>query len=189
MLRIVLALIGVFLLNQNAFATTPQVQFFPPQGPCSPDKPILAWNGSGSTYCTSLPTANLPDCTDGQFLTKKNGTLVCSDVTGKNVTTPVVTQTPPTVIKQTIVQPVVNACPTVTVPSCSADYVLVDYGLDTNGCQISPQCQYIGPSYVSAPVYVAPVVDTYVEVPYVEPYIEDVHYEETVTSPCYECEY
>lgn len=77
-------------------AQAEQAQFFPPQGPCSADNPILAWNGSGSTYCTKFPTAALPDCKDGQFLTKKKGNLVCSDLTGQNVSAPVTTTTPTT---------------------------------------------------------------------------------------------
>ena len=81
------ALFSIIFLAQNAEAQ--QVQFFPPQGPCSADNPILAWNGSGATYCTKFPTAALPDCKDGQFLTKKNGNLVCSDLTGQNVSAPV----------------------------------------------------------------------------------------------------
>ncbi|MBY0428992.1 MAG: hypothetical protein K2Q32_07210, partial [Alphaproteobacteria bacterium] len=92
MYRFLIALTALFLAGS---AQAGQVQFFPPQGPCSADNPILAWNGSGSTYCTHLSVDVLPDCKDGQFLTKKNGALVCSDLTGKNVSAPVTTPTAP----------------------------------------------------------------------------------------------
>ncbi len=237
MLRVLIIAISAFLFSQAALAAD-QVQFFPPAGPCNAENPILAWNGSGSTYCTKFPTAALPDCKDGQFLTKKNGVLVCSNLSGTSVTTPTTptptaptttpttstTTTPttpytssstPTGIPQrvaatqgsTIPNPVVrtgnNACPNITIPVCASDSVLVDYGLDYNGCQTSPQCRYVGygnaaayyaaysvPSYVS-PTYVDSYVDTYVdtyqpsyvepayvEAPYVEPYTDTSSYEE-----------
>ncbi len=228
MLRIVLIIVAVLFLAPTAQAE--QAQFFPPSGPCNAENPILAWNGSGSTYCTHFPTATLPDCKDGEFLTKKNGTLVCSNLTGTTVTapttpaptaptttTPTTTTAPtnpynsdgtPTGIPQrvaatggsprTIANPVVRTgnatCPSIYVPVCASDSVLVDYGLDYNGCQTSPQCYYVGygnaaatyaasgysaPAYLDTP-YVDAYVDTYVEPIYVEPYVE--------TAPVYDDE-
>lgn len=232
MLRVLLIAISALLFSQVAHAAD-QVQFFPPSGPCTADNPILAWNGSGSTYCTRFPTAALPDCKDGQFLTKKNGVLVCSDLSGQNVTaptttTPTTTTTTPTTTpttstttpttpytssstptgipqrvaatqggSTTIPNPVVrtgsNVCPNITIPpACGSDYVLVDYGLDSMGCQTSPVCRYVGRGnaasyYATYTGYVPPnayvdtyytdtYVDTYapayVETPYVEPYVE-----------------
>lgn len=87
MVRFIIILIGLLFLS-TAPAQAEQAQFFPPMGPCSPENPILAWNGSGATYCTHFPTAELPDCPDGQFLTKKHGVIICSDLSGKTITTP-----------------------------------------------------------------------------------------------------
>lgn len=226
MFRILLIAVAALFLAHTAQAET--AQLFPPQGPCSADNPILAWNGSGSTYCTKFPTAALPDCKDGQFLTKKNGTLVCSDLTGQNVTAPTApvptaptasntTPTPaptnpynsngtPTGIPQRIAatqgssipNPVVRtgnaACPNIYVPTCSSDSVLVDYGLDFNGCQTSPQCRYVGygnaaatyaaagytvPAYLNTPTYTESYYsEPYIEPMYVEPYVE--------TTPAYD---
>ncbi len=184
LLRIISAFLLVFLFAQSAQAAG--VQFFPPQGPCNAENPILAWNGNGTTYCTHFPTAVLPDCGDGEFLTKKNGNLVCAKLTTGAVssstpatpTAPTTTTTTPTTTPTTstttpkpaynsngtptgatpsvaatngpttIPNPVVrtgnNACPDITVPVCASDSVLVNYGLDYNGCQTSPQCKYMG---------------------------------------------
>lgn len=172
-----------------------QTQFFPPQGPCTKDRPLLAWNGTGHTYCTSFPTASLPDCPDGQFLTKKKGQLICSDITGKVVTVPVVTQ--PIVVQTPVVT---NYCPSVSVPSCGAGYMLVDYGVDANGCQTSPRCEYTGyNTYDNYDVYTPVVYDTYVETGYdayapVEEYYEQepsYAYEPVYdqTSSDYDCSY
>lgn len=180
-LRILSILVLTFFLAQSAQAES--VQFFPPQGPCNAENPILAWNGNGTTYCTHFPTAVLPDCGDGEFLTKKNGNLVCAKLTtgavssstpatptAPTTTTPTTTPTTSTTPKPaynsngtptgaapsvaatngpvTIPNPVVrtgnNACPDITVPVCASDSVLVNYGLDYNGCQTSPQCKYMG---------------------------------------------
>lgn len=211
MYRYMMIAVATFFLVNTAHAQ--QVQFFPPQGPCNAENPILAWNGSGATYCTRFPTALLPDCTDGQFLTKKNGALVCSDLTGQNVSAPTAPAPPaPTPVTSTtpaptsafnsngtptgIPQPVAatggpstsisagflgaRRCPSITVPVCAADSVLVDYGRDNNGCQTSPQCYYVGYGNVAAtyaasgytaPVYVQTVVEpVYVEAPYEQPY-------------------
>ena len=219
MSRYLIIAVATFFLANIAHAQ--QVQFFPPQGPCNTDNPILAWNGSGGTYCTRFPTATLPDCKDGQFLTKKNGAIVCSDLSGQNVSAPTApAPTAPTPVTSTTPAPTTpynsngtptgipqrvaatggsssstsansgsgnRSCPRVTIPVCASDSVLVDYGLDYNGCQTSPQCYYVGYGNVaatyaasgySAPAYVDTYVETvvepvYVEVPYyVEPYYE-----------------
>lgn len=178
MLRIISAFLLVFLFAQSAQAEG--VQFFPPQGPCNAENPILAWNGNGTTYCTHFPTAVLPDCGDGEYLTKKNGNLVSAKLTTGAVSsstpaTPTApTTTTPTTTTSTTPTPAYNsngtptgaplstaatsgstypnpvqrtgnnACPDITIPTCASDSVLVNYGLDYNGCQTSPQCKYMG---------------------------------------------
>ncbi|MDX1923081.1 MAG: hypothetical protein SFW65_08140 [Alphaproteobacteria bacterium] len=187
-----LALAVVLFFAQPALSA--QIQFFPPQGPCNADNPILAWNGNGSTYCTRFPTAAIPDCGDGEFLTKKNGNLACVKVsTGAvssstpaaptapttttssgNTTTPTPaynsngtptgaapsvaasngkTQTTPVTIPNPVQRTGNNACPDITIPVCASDSVLVNYGLDFNGCQTSPQCKYMGSTAAAQAAY------------------------------------
>ncbi len=181
-----LALALVFFFAQPALSA--QIQFFPPQGPCNADNPIVAWNGDGSTYCTRFPTAAIPDCGEGEFLTKKNGNLACVKVstgavsastpaapvappptatttTPPPTTTPTVaynsngtptgaapsvaasngkTQSTPVTMPNPVQRTGNSACPDITIPVCASDSVLVNYGLDFNGCQTSPQCKYMG---------------------------------------------
>jgi len=80
-----------------------------------------------------------------------------------------------------------NACPAIYVPVCASDSVLVDYGVDYNGCQTSPQCKYVGygnaaATYVASGYEVPAYLETYVDTTpvYVEEYVD--------TTPVYDDE-
>lgn len=64
-------IIGVALFASPAHAAN-QAKVFPPQN-CSPARPLMAWDGSGDTYCVAIPT-----CAAGQVLTSTGpGQLSC----------------------------------------------------------------------------------------------------------------
>ena len=55
--------------------TSQDSQVFPPAG-CTPTNSLIAWTGSGNTYCTK---ASYPVCQTGEFLTFNGTSLSCVD--------------------------------------------------------------------------------------------------------------